>query len=276
MMKIIGVDIGGTNIDVVFFSDGKYRHIMTLRTENIDDICEKIQETVSIMDVDAVGIGVAAWLKSGNIIHAPNLPSPEAPLNLRDALDVPVFLDNDANCFAMFAHEILGHASLLAVTVGTGIGSGIIVNGEIYRGEGIAGEIGHWTTGRSSRSDTGKQENLRCRCGGKDHLECYFSGWALEQKYGKSVKDLMAENRNFIYETEGFDDFCRAIANAVMLLDPSAVVFGGRIGMQFDAKILENRIYCYLMRGFLPRIEVLKDEIAVAKGACILAASSML
>lgn len=258
-MRILGVDIGGTNIDVVLFDGSHYRHVGNYPTStHFENLIELLERLVVDIEVDAVGVGAAVWLKKGEQVLAPNLPS---LVNLKGEIaGIPVFLDNDANCFAIFAHASFGFPNILAITIGTGIGSGIIANGKIYRGDGMAGEIGHWIVGGSEE----------CACGGKGHLECYFGGWSLKKKYGKEAKELM-KDEGFIYSIEGFDLFCRSVANAVMLLDPTAVVLGGRIGMQLDEAKLKERIYRYLMPGFTPEIKILKDELAVAKGACLLA-----
>ncbi len=258
-MSILGVDIGGTNIDVVLFDGSHYRHVGSYPTSShFEGLVDLLGKLAVELGVDAVGVGAAVWLKKGKQILAPNLPS---SVNLTGEIaGVPVFLDNDANCFAIFAHAYFGFPSILAITVGTGVGSGIIANGKIYRGEGMAGEIGHWVVGGSDE----------CVCGGKGHLECYFGGWSLKKRYGKDAKELM-EDEEFIYSIEGFDLFCRSVANAVMLLDSTAVVLGGRIGMRLDEAKLKERIYRYLMPGFSPEIKILKDELAVAKGACLLA-----
>ena len=259
--RTIGVDIGGTNIDIVLFDvhRDKYEHIATLPTEkHLKSVGETLKKYVLEFSADALGIGAAVWLKKGSVIHAPNLPSRSIKL---EEIPVPVFLENDANCFAIFAHRKLKFDYIFAVTIGTGIGSGIIVNGKIYKGEGIAGEIGHFEVSAETPA-------LRCRCGGFNHLECYFSGWALQERYGKSVEELMKERD--IHDLKEFDVFCRAVSNAIKLLDPSAVALGGRIGARLDEKRVKACIYRHLLRGFSPEISVLNDEFAVAKGACLL------
>ena len=259
--RTIGVDIGGTNIDIMLFDvhRDKYEHIVTLPTEkHFKSVGETLKKYVLEFSADALGIGAAVWLKKGFVIHAPNLPSRSIKL---EEMPVPLFLENDANCFAIFAHRKLKFDYIFAVTIGTGIGSGIIIDGKIYKGEGIAGEIGHFEVSAETPA-------LRCRCGGFNHLECYFSGWALQERYGKSVEELMKERD--IHDLEEFDVFCRAVSNAIKLLDPSAVALGGRIGARLDEKRVKACIYRHLLRGFSPEISVLNDEFAVAKGACLL------
>ncbi len=251
---IIGVDVGGTNIDIVALDDG-FEHLATYPTKDtISRLNDILNDLIDKFNVKAVGIGLAAWIKRGKIVKMPNISG-----EFRVSLDVPTILDNDANCFAYYSAKHFGFKNVIGITVGTGIGSGIVLNGELIRGEGLAGEIGHWFVG-------GDEE---CTCGGKGHLEAYFGGWSIRKRFGKPAEFLFEDGS--IYNVDGFKMLCIAVANAITLLDPEAVVFGGRIGGNLDAKILKEEIYRYLMDGFEPEILTLKDPLAVAKGACLLA-----
>lgn len=244
---IVGIDIGGTNIDVVAL-DLEFRHLGTFKTS---EYLPKINEFLKEIDAKAVGIGIAAWIKE-KPVFAPNLPKiPEIKT------DKPVIIENDANCFAYYCAKILDVKNLIGITVGTGIGGGIVIDGKVYRGCGIAGEIGH----------TYVKGKKKCRCGGKGHLEAYFGGWAL-----KNVKELVETGK--IYKTRGFKLFCIAIANAIMLLNPEAVAIGGRIGGRLDIEIVKTNVSEYLPDVFVPDFYSIKDDLAVAKGACLLAKSS--
>jgi len=250
---ILGVDVGGTNIDIVVF-EGDFSHIATYPTKDyvvkLDNLLNELAERYQ---AKAVGIGFAGWIKRGKIIKAPNIKLNDFKLEL----DVPYVLDNDANCFALYASHVFGFKNLIGVTIGTGIGSGIVVDGKVYRGMGLAGEIGHWFVGGDEV----------CTCGGKGHLECYFGGWSFKKR-GLSAVELVESGR--IYELEDFEKLCICIANAIALLDPEAVVFGGRIGGSLYERTLKERIYRYLMPEFRPEIKTLNDPLAVAKGACLM------
>ena len=256
-MKFLGIDIGGTNIDIVIF-DRKFRHIATYSTskhlKNLRDIIKNFLQH----DIKALGIGAAIWIKRGKVVKAPNLPSLFKIYN--EINGIPIVIDNDANCFALFAYHKFGYKNMLAITIGTGIGCGIVIDGKIYRGNGIAGEIGHWYI----------KGRRKCKCNGYGHLECFFSGWALKEKYGKDVKEIM-DDKEFIYSTKEFVLFCQAIANATMLMNPSAIIFGGRIGINMNEKKLKDKIYSFMLPDFFPKIKILKDKFAVAKGACLMA-----
>ncbi|WP_202319288.1 ROK family protein [Archaeoglobus neptunius] len=250
---ILGIDIGGTNTDIALM-DGENFTLRTIKTSDFHDI----HEIIDFSSVEAVGIGIAAWFEEGRIIHSPNLPAiPETDF------PKPTVIDNDANCFAYYASRILNCRNLLGITVGTGIGGGIITDGKIYRGRGAAGEIGHTHVGG----------NRRCKCGGTGHLETYFGGWALSQ-YGKGAEMMLDTGE--IYECEGFRFFCISIANAIMLLHPDAVAVGGRIGGRLDQKVLRERIKEWLPDVIEVEVHTIKDDHAVAKGAAMLARDTIL
>lgn len=255
-MHILGIDIGGTNIDLVFY-DGEFSHLGTYSTSEILPIfSEFTQQILDKNEADTVGIGVAAWIQEGKLILTPNLPKvPEISAN------IPVFFENDANCFALYSSYYFKKSNMVGVTIGTGVGGGIVIGGRIYIGGGLAGEVGHFVV---------EEDGKECTCGGRGHLEAYFGGWSLKKTYGKEVKVLM-QNEELVYDTVEYRYFCREIANIITLMDPEAVVFGGRIGMALKRERLREDIYNYLMPQFKPEIEIMHDALAVAKGACLMA-----
>ncbi len=248
---IIGVDVGGTNVDIVYY-DGEFKHVATFHTKDVVNRLNEILEEISRkFKAKAVGIGFAGWIRNRKILKAPNIR------HIKDInLSIQFKIENDANCFALYSSQKFGFRNLIGITIGTGIGSGIIVDGKIYRGTGLAGEIGHWFVGGDKA----------CTCGGKGHLEAYFGGWSFEER-GLSPKDLVESGK--IYNLSEFETFCICIANAITLLDVECVAFGGRIGGSLEEEMLREKIYKYLMPEFRPEIKVLKDPLAVAKGACL-------
>ncbi len=254
-MPFLGIDIGGTNIDMVLLEEsGEFRHVGSFKTlDKISEVSSIVKDYERSYRVKEYCIGIAAWIRDGRILKAPNLPV------------IPEFdglMENDANCFAFYASRKLCFRNLLGVTIGTGIGAGIVIDGKIYRGEGLAGEIGHVVIGSSGR---------RCVCGGIDHLEAYFGGWAIREETGTDAKELFEFDEDKIYEMDGFTEFCKAISFATMLMDFEAIAIGGRIGSRLDVVRLRESIRNNLMPEFNPEIVCVKDELAVAKGAALLA-----
>ena len=190
---IIGVDIGGTNIVVglVPIEGGAPVGLRTLATEAVRGsdfvvgrvaamVDEAIAETLGAhggtrADVAGVGVGSPGPLNraTGVVISTPNLGWKNFPLRqlVSDAVGFPTQLDNDANC-AAYGEWWLGAGRdvdyLVGITLGTGIGGGIVINGEIVHGASdAAGEIGHMTIEFTGR---------RCNCGNYGCLEAYCSG----------------------------------------------------------------------------------------------------
>ncbi len=261
--NILGIDIGGTNVDVVVY-DGSFRHVETKPTSEVfPEFSTYLSELIEKTGAKAVGVGAAVWLRGkGRIpkpVFAPNLQGFEQleKLSALSTTGISVVLENDANCFALYASHVLEAKDVFGVTVGTGVGSGIVVNGKIYRGNGMAGEVGHVSVCENGRI---------CGCGERGHLEAYFGGRAFEYE-GKDAKELVESGA--IYATDGFRYFCMAIANAIRLLDPEVVALGGRIGMNLDTEIVKDCVYSYLPEFYDVRIEAVRDELAVAKGACL-------
>lgn len=195
---IIGVDLGGTNIGVGALpmdgGDGEALALRTVSTEAqrgakfvvdrivglIEDVREEIVSKYggTREDVAGVGIGSPGPLNraTGTVINTPNLGWRNFPLRdlIANAVGLPATLDNDANC-ATYGEWWLGAGknvdSLVGLTLGTGIGGGIVLNGEIFHGvSDAAGEIGHMTIDSTGR---------RCKCGNYGCLEAYASGPAI-------------------------------------------------------------------------------------------------
>jgi glucokinase len=187
---IVGIDLGGTNVVVgTVAQDGsEILGVLSAPTkpeQGPDAVVERIVALAraslthaSGKTIAGVGIGSPGPLdtKTGVVILTPNLGWVNMPLRDRVSagLGLPATLDNDANC-AVFGEwwrgAARGVAHVVGLTIGTGIGGGIVLNGEIYHGASdIAGEIGHMTIDSNGR---------RCNCGNQGCLEAYASGPAI-------------------------------------------------------------------------------------------------
>jgi glucokinase len=182
----IGVDIGGTKVlGGVVDAEGRVRALARRDTpadevgKTLDFIVEVVNELADEHDVVAVGIGAAGWfdVTRSRVLFAPNLAWRDEPLKdkLTERLSLPVVLDNDgsAAAWAEFRHGAARHVqdSMALVTVGTGIGGGIVLGGRLFHGaHGAAPEPGH------VRVVAG---GLPCGCGRHGCLEQYASGRAL-------------------------------------------------------------------------------------------------
>jgi glucokinase len=162
---------------------------------------------------------------------------------LEKKIDIPVFVDNDANLMALGEAKFgagIGHQNIICLTIGTGIGGGIVLNGELYRGSNFAGaELGHTTI---------KYDGLKCRCGGKGCLERYASASAMiDLFYKKSrLNSLPVEkekiNVKYIFQQRKLGNTLateiiekstyylgRGLANFINIFNPTIIIIGGGV-----------------------------------------------
>jgi glucokinase len=160
-MNVIGVDLGGTKVAAALLRDDGLGESQ-LQPTDLSSSTALIDQLASMIAgmredrLDAVGIGVPSMVEfaTGRIISSVNVPLNDVPLRsvLGEKLGLPVFVDNDASCAAFAeAHDEqlrMVARDLVMITVGTGVGGGIVIDGRIYRGAtGAAGELGHAIVG---------------------------------------------------------------------------------------------------------------------------------
>ena len=190
-MNYLGIDLGGTNIVAAVVNE-KYEIIAEAKNptlcprpwnEILDDVTKTAVEAANlanlkISDFAFVGIGSPGVIsvETGTVIVAVNLGFNNVPLTkyLSEKLEVPVILENDANAAAYgeFKAGIAKNTkNFIALTIGTGIGSGVVLDGKIYRGSnGIAGELGHSVIKLGGRP---------CSCGRRGCIDVYASATGL-------------------------------------------------------------------------------------------------
>jgi glucokinase len=207
----IGVDVGGTKVlgGVV---DPAGAVLAQARRETpaddvgktLDFIVEVIHELAAAHPVGAVGIGAAGWIDAtrSRVLFAPNLAWRDEPLRERVAarVDLPVVVENDGNAaaWAEFRHGAAREAteSMALVTVGTGIGGGLVIGGNLLRGaHGMAAEMGHLRV---------VPEGHLCGCGRRGCLEQYASGSALV-RVAKARATLDPETAGRLLDLAGGD-----------------------------------------------------------------------
>ena len=185
---VIGLDLGGTNsVFGIVDKQGNIKASTSIKTkgfENAEDylkasleaLSKIIEETDGINNIYAMGIGAPnANYYNGTIENAPNLDWAKGTVPLAkmfsDALGVPVAMTNDANAAAIgeMAYGVArGMKNFIVITLGTGVGSGIVINGQlVYGSDGFAGELGHVTMVRT--------DGRKCGCGRSGCLEAYCS-----------------------------------------------------------------------------------------------------
>jgi glucokinase len=184
----IGIDIGGSKILAgVVDSSGNVVELRRRPTPGHDvaavenTIVELVQELQALYDVAAVGIGAAGFVDASRstVMFSPHLAWRDEPLRARvsSRLTIPVVVDNDANTTALGESRFgagANHRFVLCITLGTGIGGAIVIDGRVFRGaNGMAGEFGHMQV---------VPDGHRCPCGNRGCWEQYASGNALERE----------------------------------------------------------------------------------------------
>jgi glucokinase len=188
---VLGIDIGGTNLVVgsvaedgstMVASASEPTHSEAGATDVVDRLVGLAERAIAttrreVPGAEILGVGVGAPgpldTKRGIVLLTPNLGWVNMPLRqlIHDRLGLPAALDNDANCAVLgewWVGAARGARNAIGITIGTGIGGGLIVDGRLYHGASdVAGEIGHTTI------DT---EGRRCKCGNYGCLEAYASG----------------------------------------------------------------------------------------------------
>jgi glucokinase len=244
--ETIGVDLGGTKMLVgVVDSERKVtyegREPSTGLSEDrlVEDLARELQEAKDARpDVLAAGLGIPATIDhdKGLAIHAVNLTITDVPIRdlMQERIGLPVFVDNDATA-AMLAEwrygAAVGCTDALLLTIGTGIGGGMVVGGQLGRGaQGAAAEFGHMTI---------DVDGPLCPCGAHGCLEAFVSGTALAREARALGLDLTAAQVSELAHdghtgaralvTEMGTRLGAGIANLVNAFNPQIVVVGGGV-----------------------------------------------
>jgi glucokinase len=262
---LVGVDLGGTKIlsglfdpqgrlvaEELLLTEAEWgmEHVFHLIQAGIDHLLQ--QGGVGWKQLGAIVVGAPGPVNSdtGCLYHAPNLGCTDVFLGrqLEEIYNVPVWLDNDANLAAL-GEYVYGYPDqfpiMLYITISTGVGGGIIMNGEVYRGaDGGAGEFGHMVL---------KPRGLPCRCGARGCLETLASGTAV----AREAQRLVASGRGQAMARLLSDDMPAIDARTVM----RAAMEGDR-----EARDILNRAFRYLGIGVANLVNVLNPHAVVIGG----------
>ncbi len=197
--RVIGIDVGGTNLrGALVGTDGKILNRMKIASDAdrgieavIDNLVRLIKGIGGGEDVSAVGFGIPGIIdfNDGVITQAPNISNVDnypikQSLRSRIGAEIGVVVENDANCAAvgewwMGAGKDVG--SLVMITLGTGVGGGIVLDGKLWRGaDGFGGEVGHMTI---------YPGGPKCNCGNYGCLEVYSSATGIRRMVKETLSD---------------------------------------------------------------------------------------
>jgi glucokinase len=271
--KTIGIDLGGTHIRGGLVNEDNLSSIFTQRINPQGSVEEVVEELFALADrlvnrsVQAIGIGVPGLVDTehGIVYDVVNIPSwKQVPLGhlLQDRYKLPVHINNDANCFALgefYFGKGRGYNSMIGLTVGTGLGSGIVLNKKLYEGRnGGAGEFGMI-----------------------DYLDKYYEYYASGQFF-KNVYHLDGE---IVFKKAGEGDKAairmyeemgshlgNAIKTILYALDIDIIILGGSVRHAFGyfSKSMWRKIKTF---AFQKAIENIRIEISELENSGILGAA---
>ncbi len=278
-MIYVGIDLGGTNIAAgIVGESGKLLHKKSIPTGADRDALAVIKDMAQVaMDVvaengytmdDVVSVGIgspgAVDMAKGDLVYANNLPFSHTPMRaeMQKYINKPIYIDNDANCAAWaeaMAGATKGVDDSIAITLGTGVGGGIVVNGKLYSGFNfIGGERGHTVIAVDGEP---------CSCGRKGCWEAYASATALirqtkraaeahkDSKMWDYTKDGKFSGRTaFLAAKDGdkaaqevVDNYVKyvgcGIANMINIFQPEVLVVGGGVANEGDNLLNPVREY---------------------------------
>jgi len=299
----IGIDIGGTKVAAgVVDHDGRLLATSRRPTPSQDParLMELVAEVVTELrdghDVAAVGVGAAGWVDAARttVLFAPNLAWRNAPLqaDLSRLVDLPVDIENDANAAAWAEHRFGAgerEPDTVVLTIGTGVGAGLIIDGELRRGRfGIGGEPGHYRVVPGGRL---------CGCGNHGCFEQYCSGTALVRAAREVARSRPADAARLLELAGGdpeaivgptvtlaaqagdpaaidcFEEIGRwlgqGMADLTAILDPGRFVIGGGVAEAGELLLRPAReTYAAVVsgRGYRPIADVVSARLGADAG----------
>lgn len=308
----LGVDLGGTNIAAGLVDDNfniVYKDSIPTGAQREDKeiiydmamLCRSILENTGTQtdDVKWIGIGLPGTpnVKEGKSIYTNNINLRNTPVRdlMQKVIPLPVYIENDANCAALgeaFAGATKEADNSLMITIGTGIGGGIIINKKIYSGFNYAGgELGHIVI---------LLDGEQCTCGRKGCWEAYGSASALIKQTEKAAKENPESLMSKMIETQGkvsgktafeamregcpagaavveqyIKYFAAGIVNVINIFQPEILVIGGGVSKEGDyllsplKKIVEREVYSRDVEQTQIRIAQLGNDAGII-GASVL------
>lgn len=240
-MSKIGIDLGGTKIEGILLDENlktiQRKRIPTPKN-NYQEILQSIKSLVNDLsyNIDDFTLGICTpgtISKKTGLLQNSNTQSligRALDKDLQKLLDKKISLENDANCFVKAETSMgvaKGYRIVFGVIMGTGVGGGIAINGELHNGRtNIAGEWGHHTLHRNGNA---------CYCGKYGCVETYISGPALEKRWleltgiTQTLPEILLSNNSKLkqWKDEFLENFGFGLSNVIDILDPDVIVLGG-------------------------------------------------
>jgi glucokinase len=290
-----GIDIGGTNTKIGLFDlEGNLLHYSThetIKTMAPEDFikllaseCDQILSHkfgINLGDNRIVGVGAGAPMANfftGEVDHAPNLGWKRVPLKklFINLFKTNAVIENDANLAAVGEKKWGAgrtFTDFILVTLGTGVGTGLILDGKLYRGyKALGGEGGHIIIGN--------EKKRLCSCGGLNHLESFLSAQGIKQTIFEiigenwTIEKLGNEFRNQNHQAKLIIDtiaheLAEGLVSMAVLCGPQAFIIGGgvsKLGESFN-QVVENKFNDLVHFSLKNKVSIISAGLAKDKGA---------
>jgi glucokinase len=272
---VLGVDVGGTKVAVAALRGAEPHHRIEHPTKLsstsalLDGLEGTVRQVMAVVGTPAaIGVGVPSQIEysTGTVETSVNIPLAGVALRaeLGRRFGVPVFVDNDANCAALAEAQLVPSDDLVMLTLGTGVGGGVIVGGRIFRGaNGLGAELGHFAINADGPRCPGNCPNSGC-------LEAYCSGQALERDATELGRDKPDSRLARALDSEGKVSG-HELVTAAEEGDPDALLvlerFGRMLGVGIAGYVNAFQPEHLAIGGGLSRASHLYFERAVQEAA---------
>jgi glucokinase len=273
--RVIGIDLGATNIRGAVVGEDYISDIISRRIQTKGSEEQVLQDVYSLIDslisseIKAIGIGVPSVVdvEKGivyDVVHIPSWKEVHLKALLETRYNIPVFVNNDANCFALgeyYFGKSKGKPNMIGLTIGTGLGAGVIINGHLYAGKNCgAGEFG-------------MVDYL------EENYEFYASGSFFKNVYGLNGEEVFKKAQGGDKESlKLYEELGMHLGNAVKLImytyDTELIILGGSVQLAFEffEKSMWERIKTF---AFPKSVEKLEVKTSVLQNSGILGAAAL-
>ena len=271
-MAVIGIDVGGTKISAGIVRDNKLSKVIIQKIYSKNSKDSIIKQLIQIInqlfnpDIKGMGIGVPAIvdLKTGTVYESVNIP-PWNKLPLKRIIEkkfkVPVFINNDANCFALGEKHFgkgKNYDDIVGLIIGTGTGAGIIINKKLYCGQNC------------SAGEFGRIPYI------KHNVEYYCSGQFFQKEYNIDGEDLCkktTKQSKKIFEIYG-KHLGKALSMIINSIDPQIIILGGSVSKSY--KFFKDSMYSSLKSSVYKKtFKNIKIAVSNIDNIAVLGAASL-
>ncbi|MBR7158478.1 MAG: ROK family protein [Alphaproteobacteria bacterium] len=275
MTSCLGIDIGGTKIAAVLLDNDSGKELFTYRTDtpkNYPDFLQAVENVIDEVSLHAsddfhVGIGLPGLVfPDRTVLNYNNLPfiKPDFASDLESRINRKVYIANDANCFAFSEYTdgaAQGYNSALCLILGTGVGGGIVINGQIVGGaHALAGEVGHTALPFPSK----EERETPCACGASGCIEALVAGPALVRQYNQAAKANISSAAEIVTAAANnneiaaqvlhtfYERLARAFLSFICTFDPEVIVLGGGLSQIQEIYTEVPKLLSAKMQRFTP------------------------